>query len=313
MSLRNARVEHDDSFVETRTIGDSASSSTTFTSGSSTNLTGEYTDPLPQSFIVDDETGVYLTGIDLHFQEKPLDFDVPVTVQIREVELGTPNQRILPFSEVNMDPDDITTSNDASVSTRFTFESPVYLNGQREYAIIILSNSTEYRVWTSRLGEVDISSVGGDELIRFLSRHRDFWVHCSSLRTLLLGHHLSMKTLRLNCIELISVPQGSVQLFNPPLSTDLEVIPNNGIQSFDQTVRVGFGTTTTESGLEPGMTISQRLTGATGKFVGYGGSAAQMTLDIINAGVGYTPSSGHFTFTGVAMTSLSGHGINATG
>ena len=36
-----------------------------------------------------------------------------------------------------------------------------------------------------------------------------------------------------------------------------------------------------------------------------------MTLDIVNAGVGYTPSSGHFTFTGVAMTSLSGHGINA--
>ena len=90
----------------------------------------------------------------LYFQEKPLDFDVPVTVQIREVELGTPSQRILPFSEVNMDPDDITTSNDASVSTRFTFESPVYLNGQREYAIVILSNSTEYRVWTSRLGEV---------------------------------------------------------------------------------------------------------------------------------------------------------------
>ena len=65
LSLRNARVEHDDSFVETRTIGDSASSSTTFQSGSSTSLTGEYTDPLAQSFIVDDETGIYLTGIDL--------------------------------------------------------------------------------------------------------------------------------------------------------------------------------------------------------------------------------------------------------
>ena len=118
LSLRNARVEHDDSFVETRTIGDSASSSTSFTSGTSTRLTGEYTDPLAQSFIVDDETGVYLTGIDLYFQEKPLDFDVPVTVQIREVELGTPSQRILAFSEVSLNPDDITTSNDASVSTR---------------------------------------------------------------------------------------------------------------------------------------------------------------------------------------------------
>ena len=95
------------------------SSSTTFQTGSSTSLTGEYTDPLAQSFIVDDPTGVYLTGVDLYFQEKPLDFDVPVTVQIREVELGTPNQRILPFSEVVINPDDIETSNDATATTRF--------------------------------------------------------------------------------------------------------------------------------------------------------------------------------------------------
>ena len=312
LSLRNARVEHDDSFVETRTIGDSASSSTSFTSGSETRTTGEYTDPLAQSFIVDDPTGVYLTGIDLYFQEKPLDFDVPVTVQIREVELGTPSQRILPFSEVNMDPDDITTSNDASVSTRFTFESPVYLNGQREYAIIILSNSTEYRVWTSRLGEVDISSVGGDEANQILVTTQRLLGSLFKSQNASTWTPSQYEDLTFELYRADFVPQGSVQLFNPPLATDLEIIPNNGIQSFDQTVRVGFGTTTTESGLEPGMTISQRLTGATGKFVGYGGSAAQMTLDIVNAGVGYTPSSGHFTFTGVAMTSLSGHGINAT-
>jgi hypothetical protein len=312
LSLRNARVEHDDSFVETRTIGDTASSSTTFTSGSSTRTTGEYTDPLAQSFIVDDETGVYLTGIDLYFQEKPLDFDVPVTVQIREVELGTPSQRILPFSEVNMDPDDITTSNDASVSTRFEFESPVYLNGQREYAIVILSNSTEYRVWTSRLGEVDISSVGGDEANQILVTTQRLLGSLFKSQNASTWTPSQYEDLTFELYRADFVPQGSVQLFNPPLATDLEVIPNNAIQSFDQTVRVGFGTTTSETSLEPGMTISQRLTGATGKFVGYGGSAAQMTLDIVNAGVGYTPSSGHFTFTGVAMTSLSGHGINAT-
>ena len=312
LSLRNARVEHDDSFVETRTIGDSASSSTSFTSGTSTRLTGEYTDPLAQSFIVDDETGVYLTGIDLYFQEKPLDFDVPVTVQIREVELGTPSQRILAFSEVSLNPDDITTSNDASVSTRFTFESPVYLNGQREYAIVILSNSTEYRVWTSRLGEVDISSVGGRERNQVLVTTQRLLGSLFKSQNASTWTPSQYEDLTFELYRADFVNQGSVQLFNPPLATDLEVIPNNGIQSFDQTIRVGFGTTTSESGLEPGMTISQRLTGATGKFVGYGGSAAQMTLDIVNAGVGYTPSSGHFTFTGVAMTSLSGHGVNAT-
>ena len=104
LSLRNARVTHDDSFVETRTIGDTATSSTTFQTGGGEGgrLTGEFTDPLAQSFIVDDVTGIYLTSVDVFFQEKPLEFDVPVTLQIREVELGVPNQRILPFSEVSL-------------------------------------------------------------------------------------------------------------------------------------------------------------------------------------------------------------------
>ena len=313
LSLRNARVEHDDSFIETRTIGDEASASTTFQNGaSSTRLTGEYTDPLAQSFIVDDETGVFLTGVDLYFQEKPLDFDVPVTVQIREVELGTPSQRILAFSEVNMDPDDITTSNDASVATRFEFESPVYLEGQREYAIIILSNSTEYRVWTSRLGEVDISSVGGPEANQILVTTQRLLGSLFKSQNASTWTPSQYEDLTFELYRADFVNQGSVQLFNPPVATDLEVIPSNAIESFDKTIRVGFGTTTSETGLEPGMTITQRGTGASGKFVGYGGSAAQMSLDIVNAGVGYTPSSGPFTYTGVAMTSLSGHGINAT-
>ena len=63
--------------------------------GTETRLTGEYRDPLTQSFIVDDPTGVYLTSVDIFFQRVPTDESTPVTVQIREVELGTPSQRIL--------------------------------------------------------------------------------------------------------------------------------------------------------------------------------------------------------------------------
>ena len=140
LSLRNARVETDDSFLETRTIGDSATASTSFTTGGGqtgeSRLTGEYTDPLAQSFIVDDTSGVYLTSMDIYFERVPTDDNTPVTVQIREVELGTPSQRILAYSEVSKGPEEITVSNDASVATKFTFESPVYLNGQRELSLI---------------------------------------------------------------------------------------------------------------------------------------------------------------------------------
>ena len=140
LSLRNARVSTQDATPETRTIGgDSDTAETLITAddlaavGSESRLTGEYKDPLAQTFIVDDVTGIYVTSLDLYFQEKPTEFDTPVTIEIREVELGTPSQKVLPFSTVEKTPDEITLSQDASIPTKFTFESPVYLNGQREY------------------------------------------------------------------------------------------------------------------------------------------------------------------------------------
>ena len=87
-----------------------------------------------QSFIVDDPTGVYLTSVDIYFQRVPTDESTPVTVQIREVELGTPSEEDLKaYSEVDKSPDEITVSQNDSIPTKFTFDTPVYLNGQREY------------------------------------------------------------------------------------------------------------------------------------------------------------------------------------
>ena len=111
-----------------------------------------------------------------------------------------------------------------------------------------------------------------------------------------------MKTLRLRCLEPDFVPSGSVQFFNPQLPQDLEVIPPNGITAESKTIRVGLGTTVADSGLLDGQLITQTESGATGRFVGYGGSPLQGPMPIINAGVGYTPTSGPFTFTNVAMT-----------
>ena len=84
-------------------------------------------------------------------------------------------------------------------------------------------------------------------------------------------------------------PSGSVQFFNPQLPQDLEIIPPNGITAESKTIRVGLGTTVADSGLLDGQLITQTESGATGRFVGYGGSALQGPMPIINAGVGYTP------------------------
>ena len=315
LSLRNARVTHDDSFVEDRTIGDTATSSASTTvQTEQPRLTGEYKDPLAQSFVVDDVTGVYLTRIDLYFQEVPLDpTAAPVTVQIREVELGTPNQRILPFSEVSLNPDEIEVSLDSSVATSFNFESPVYLNGQREYAVVILSESTEYRVWTSRLGEVDISSINSLESEQILVTTQRLLGSLFKSQNASTWTPSQYEDLTFDLYRADFVPTGNIQLFNPGLDQQLEIIPPNGVVSQSRTIRVGLGTTATEDELLPGQLITQTTTEATGRFVGYAGSASALApLNIINVGAGYTPSSGKFTYTGVAMTALSGHGVDAT-
>ena len=56
-------------------------------------------------------------------------------------------------------PDQINVSSDASLATNFTFDSPVFLEGGGEYAIVVVSPSTEYNVWISRLGDEDISTT----------------------------------------------------------------------------------------------------------------------------------------------------------
>ena len=147
-------------------------------------MTGEYRDPLAtQSFIVDDPTGVYLTSVDIFFQRVPTDESTPVTVQIREVELGTPSQRIL-YTQRLIKPDEITTSEDASIPTKFTFESPVFLNGQREYVLSSFSPTPP----NTQFGSPDLVNPMWPHWVekkdKSLFLLRDFWVRCISHRTL---------------------------------------------------------------------------------------------------------------------------------
>jgi hypothetical protein len=117
--------------------------------------------PMAQSFFVEPSTypmGMFLKDVTLYFSGK--DVNLPVTVQIRPMVNGFPSSSIiLPFSEVTMNPDKVQTSTTAnaqssntSTSTTFTFDSPVYLTPD-EYAITVISNSTEYKLFTAKFGD----------------------------------------------------------------------------------------------------------------------------------------------------------------
>jgi hypothetical protein len=115
-----------------------------------------YHDPLAQTFLIDDAGGVFLSSVDLHFSSK--DSAIPVTVQIRDVVNGYPGQKILPFSEVTLNPSSVNTSSDSSSATTFNFPSPVYIQENVEYCFVIMSNCQNYNAYVARMGETNLLS-----------------------------------------------------------------------------------------------------------------------------------------------------------
>ena len=62
----------------------------------------------------------------------------------------------MPFAEKTLYPSEITTSANASVATKFTFPSPVYLNPNTEYCFVLESNSNQFLTWVGQMGDFDV-------------------------------------------------------------------------------------------------------------------------------------------------------------
>lgn len=148
--------------TETRTEEREFTSRSTDVDRTREGVTGVYNDPVAQTFMVDTEGGVFLKKASLYFESKPDPTNggkqTPVRIRIVDTINGYPSDKTIPFSEVSKNPSEIAVSDDSSIVTEFEFEDPIFLEQGREYAIVILSNSTEYRIWTSVRGEQDIQS-----------------------------------------------------------------------------------------------------------------------------------------------------------
>ena len=66
---------------------------------------------------------------------------------------GYPTREVLPFGEVSVAAADINTSSTGATATTFTFPSPVYLLPNTEYSFVALSNSSNYTIYTARMGQ----------------------------------------------------------------------------------------------------------------------------------------------------------------
>jgi len=313
ISVRNAKIQQQrasESKAAARSLGMELVKSTVISTKSQQVQVGYY-DPLAQSFQVEDETGVFLTSCDVFFQTKD-DMGIPLTFQLRTMQNGTPTQKILPFSEVVVTPDQIVTSQNGTVPTRITFEAPVYLEGGGEYAITLASWSTKYRVFISRVGESDLVT---DEFISnqpylgslFKSQNASTW------------EPSQWEDLKFILYRAEFVPEGQVQVYNPILSEgngQVAKLMTDSVNLNSRRIRIGLTSSVTDgigisTQLSLGNTVLQQETNATGNFVGSAGIATG-SLSIVNSGIGYTPSLGSYTFSGIGLTNVTGSGKNIT-
>ena len=261
-----------------------------------------WSDPLAQTFTVPEPNGCFLTSVDLFFSTK--DDELPCGVEVRTVDTGYPTTTIIPFSKKDVASSDITVSTDASAATRFTFDSPVYLEGGGEYALVVISPSTEYNVWISRLGEEDISTAGLGESQKILITQQPYLGSLFKSQNASTWSASQFEDLKftINKAEFTAGTTGTVNFYNPQLgvgNNELVELNSNPIRALSKRVTLGLTSSIADTidslGIATGVSIAQTgsgISGGVGNIIAIGGSVVSsgstLSLRSISPGTGYT-------------------------
>ena len=271
-------------------------------------------DPLAQSFTVDGK-GAFLTSFDLYFAN--VDPNAKVYIELRTVELGTPTQFLVQdYTQIALNPNDIqinTADPFNPIPTRIRFSSPVYLEANKEYAIVILSPASDaYELWCATMGKKTVRTkdlpdvqnvvvskqyIGGS---LFKSQNGTIWT-ASQYQDL---------TFKLYKAKFVS--SGTLTFYNTdltPSGSNAAALEPNPIEGLPRKLRLPISGTPSASDisvLKPGVKIGEGSSPSiTGIIENLGGPIGVAT--VVAVGSGY--SSG--TFTSVPLYSISGKGTGA--
>jgi hypothetical protein len=271
-------------------------------------------DPLAQSFTVD-ESGAFMTGVDVFFAHK--DENEKIFAELRTVELGTPTGSLVnEYSRVTLDPSQIQTSNDASVATRISFPSPIYLRPDTEYALVLLSPySDQYEVWIARMGErtVNSSTLPDAESVIATKQYIGGSLFKSQNGTIWTANQFEDMKFKLYKANFVTSTPGVAYFYNPSLearNTNVGQLNENPVKTLPRKLRVGITTTTSMDSI---LTIGKKVSDSTSASAisGYiekvGGKLSTVTTNRV--GVGYSNG----TFTDVEFYSITGSGSGAKG
>ena len=246
LAVRNAEIVRD-------TVSEDRVVQTTRTE---TRQVGWY-DPLAQSFIIEEEGGVFISSVDVFFRTK--DDNIPISMQIRTMENGYPTKSILPFSDVTITPDQVEISETAAVRTKFTFKAPVYIKSSVEYCFVLLSDSNEYEIWISRMGDIDVSGTRTISAqpyagVLFKSQNASTWTADQY-------EDLKFTAYRANFTE----TSGTVALNNAPQgkgNNGIHRLIDNPIQTIKPKLVLTAGPTSTQYTFSIGARLLQETSGA---------------------------------------------------
>jgi hypothetical protein len=290
-----------------------------------TVTTNYYADPLAQSFTVggvvssdvsngnkpsEDVNGAYLTAVDLFFAHKDSG-NAPVSIEIRTVELGTPTRKIL-GNPVTLQPNQVEVSSDASVATKVTFDYPIYLEPNLEYAIVILAPQTDqYEVWTAirDTKTVETKNLPDTQSIKYTSQYLGgslFKSQNGSIWTANQNQDLKFKLYKAK----FTAKTGSAYFHNPTLNESNTFVPklnSDPLVSLPKQIKVGI--TTVQSSSTIGILTTGRKVSPSnalykyGYIVGTGSSAS--SVGVTTGGINYS--------TGTVTASVETYNINSNG
>ena len=132
--------------------------------------------PIAQTFFVKESpaptgaAGIFITRLDIYFQS--ISSVNGIEVQIRPTINGVPDSSRLPFGSKTLDVgevvvlEDFTTrvgikaSSNASVPSTFLFDTPVFVEANKLYAIVVipLGGDPNYNIWTAVIGDKDVTT-----------------------------------------------------------------------------------------------------------------------------------------------------------
>jgi len=123
-------------------------------------------DPVAQTFIISKDNfpnGIFIKSVKIFFYSKPTT-NSPVKLSLVGTLNGYPNGQKLDHSTVMLDASQVVTSTsphylDASTYTEFMFETPIYIQAGALYAILLETNSPDYRVYFAQQNSIAVPST----------------------------------------------------------------------------------------------------------------------------------------------------------